>query len=145
MTSQKGNLRSFDNTVKPHVQENASQAGTPEDLSRVLDIIQESVAPITQKRGNPDVSKHSDVQKATDAIVKARNALESANSDLKLAELELSLAKYNLESGEDIPSASLVKAVKDAEEKVAKRKDAKSKAEIELQTKLNNLHDIINS
>ena len=45
VTTHKENTRSSDNSAKYHVSVYASQGGTPEGLSRVLDIIQESVAP----------------------------------------------------------------------------------------------------
>lgn len=147
VASHKENTRSSDNSAKYHVQVHASQAGTPEGLSRVLDIIQDSVAPKSIDGPNQELANDADIKKIADDVVKNRKALESAQSTLQLANMKLEAAK----SDDSKPATTTGGAptttptnVADAEKQVATDKKAVADAEIALQTSLNDLQTEVN-
>ncbi|EKP0305444.1 DUF2589 domain-containing protein [Aeromonas veronii] len=142
VASHKENTRSSDNSAKYHVHVHASQAGTPEGLSRVLDIIQDSVAPKSVNGPNQGLLVKDDIKKASDAVVTARNELEMANSALKLANMKLEQAKLS----DPGPSASGAtptsnQSVEDAEKDVATKKTDVVNKEIALQEAINGLQE----
>ncbi|MBF4337221.1 DUF2589 domain-containing protein [Vibrio anguillarum] len=149
VASHKENTRSSDNSAKYHVQVHASQAGTPEGLSRVLDIIQDSVAPKSVNGPNQALLKDQAIDNASKEVVKARKDLEQANSDLELAYMVLEQAKASSASPQT-PSTGNNQApatnqsLGSAEQDVADKKVAQGKAEIELKTKLNALQAAVN-
>lgn len=149
VASHKENTRSSDNSAKYHVQVHASQAGTPEGLSRVLDIIQDSVAPKSVNGPNQALLKDQAIDNASKEVVKARKDLEQANSDLELAYMVLEQAKASSASPQT-PSTGNNQApatnqsLDSAEQDVADKKVAQGKAEIELKTKLNALQAVVN-
>lgn len=93
VSSHKENTRSSDNSAKYHVNVHASQAGTPEGLSRVLDIIQDSVAPKSVEGPNQKLVEDKNIKGAADKVVFCRKQLESAKSELKLANMQFEAEK----------------------------------------------------
>ncbi|EEY50062.1 hypothetical protein VIH_003022 [Vibrio cholerae CT 5369-93] len=89
VASHKENTRSSDNSAKYHVQVHAAQAGTPEGLSRVLDIIGEAVAPkaISNETAKPD----SDLEKAMKYVIEKGKEVDLA--EVKLQTAQMALAK----------------------------------------------------
>lgn len=76
ISSHESNTRSSDNSAKYHVSVQARQAGTPEGLSRVLDILSSAVQPSAI---TPDSSTKSSVSKPViEAPAVPRNALSSS-------------------------------------------------------------------
>ena len=149
VASHKENTRSSDNSAKYHVQVHASQAGTPEGLSRVLDIIQDSVAPKSVNGPNQALLKDQAIDDASKAVVKARKDLEQANSDLELANMVLEQAKASSASLQTSSTGNnqapmTNQSLDSAEQDVADKKVAQGKAEIELKTKLNALQAVVN-
>lgn len=145
VASHKENTRSSDNSAKYHVQVHASQSGTPEGLSRVLDIIQDSVAPKSVSGPNQDLLNTPAIKTAAEAVVKSRKALESANSKLELANMKLEQAKTASASSTtaNTQGATTNSTVAAAQTDVDTCKDDQIKAEIDLKTKLNDLQDEI--
>lgn len=142
VASHKENTRSSDNSAKYHVHVHASQAGTPEGLSRVLDIIQDSVAPKSVNGPNQALLEDSAIKQASETVVKARNDLEKANSALKLANMKLEQAKLSAPS----PAASGATSTPNpsfasAEQEVATKKADVVNKEIALQEALNELQE----
>jgi hypothetical protein len=92
VASHKENSRKSDNSAKYHVEVHAADAGTPEGLSRVLDIIASNVAPKqVESQERKRVAASPDVQTAaTDFDTKTRA--------LNDAEMELSVAKSDLQN-----------------------------------------------
>lgn len=131
VASHKENTRSSDNSAKYHVQVHASQAGTPEGLSRVLDIIQDSVAPKSVNGLNQTLLDNNSIKEASENVVKARQALEKINSELELAYMKLEPVKND-------PAAKT-----DAEKEIANKKSSKVNAEIDLKTNINILQSVI--
>lgn len=140
VASHKENTRSSDNSAKYHVQVHASQSGTPEGLSRVLDIIQDSVAPKSVSGPNQALLENSSVKAASEAVVKSRKELATANSNLELANMKLEQAKStSASSSAGTQGASTSASLTDAQKEVDDCKTTQMKAEIDLKTKLNEL------
>lgn len=91
VASHKENSRKSDNSAKYHVEVHAADAGMPEGLSRVLDIIASNVAPKqveSQERkrvaASPDVqTAAADFDTKTRALSDAEMELSAAKSDLQ--------------------------------------------------------------
>lgn len=90
VASHKENTRSSDNSAKYHVQVHAAQAGTPEGLSRVLDIIGEAVAP---KAVSNETAKlvNKELDDAMADVIKKGQAVDLA--EVKLQTAQMALAK----------------------------------------------------
>jgi hypothetical protein len=53
IASHQANTRTSDNSAKYHVEVHAKQAGTPEGLARVLDMMNQSITPVVKKDPEP--------------------------------------------------------------------------------------------
>ncbi|MGL5007995.1 MAG: DUF2589 domain-containing protein [Plesiomonas sp.] len=145
VATHKENTRSSDNSAKYHVRVHASQAGTPEGLSRVLDIIQDSVAPKSVNGPNQALLEKPGIKQASATVVEARNALEMASSALKLANMKLEQAKLSNPSSTASGATSAPnQAVTNAEQEVATKKIEVVTKEIALQEALNKLQEEVN-
>lgn len=112
VASHKENTRSSDNSAKYHVQVHAAQAGTPEGLSRVLDIIGEAVAPkaISNETAKPD----SDLEKAMKDVIEKGKEVDLAEATLQTAQMALANAnetdKLNKQAEVEKAQAKLTEA-----------------------------------
>ncbi|MBN3495479.1 DUF2589 domain-containing protein [Vibrio neptunius] len=143
VSAHKENTRSSDNSAKYHVNVHASQAGTPEGLSRVLDIIQDSVAPKSVNGPGQKLALDSNISGLADKVVANRKALECAKSQLSLANMELEAKKLqlsNTKQSDDKSAADL----KNEERKVNEAKKVGVEKEIALQKSLNELQQAVN-
>ncbi len=86
------NTRKSDNSAKYHVAVHAADNGTPEGLSRVLDIIAASVAPESVE--GPQARKDKKVMKQLDPVVREK---EQLTHDLNMKRLELNQKRKELE------------------------------------------------
>lgn len=86
------NTRSSDNSAKYHVQIHASQTGTPEGLSRVLDIIASAVAPSAVE--GPQAKKDKKIMKQLEAPAHEKDKL---TKELGIKKLELNQNKNELD------------------------------------------------
>lgn len=81
ISSHKENTRSSDKSAKYHVEVHASQGDLPEGLSRVLDIVNSAIAPITRK---DDSKNKSDQSNTDDKENKNTNTIN--NNNIKIEE-----------------------------------------------------------
>ncbi|TFH89489.1 DUF2589 domain-containing protein [Vibrio ouci] len=152
VSAHKENTRSSDNSAKYHVNVHASQAGTPEGLSRVLDIIQDSVAPKSVDGPSQKLALDSNITKLADDVVADRKALECAKSQLTLANMELEAKKLQLSNdnqsddkvASDQDDKSQTVDMKLEEDNVNKAKKVVVEKEITLQKSLNILEQAVN-
>lgn len=78
ISSHKENTRSSDKSAKYHVEVHASQGDLPEGLSRVLDIVNSAIAPITRK---DDSENKPDQQSTDDKENKNTNTVNTTNNN----------------------------------------------------------------
>ncbi|MDP2713862.1 DUF2589 domain-containing protein [Rheinheimera sp.] len=126
VASHKENTRKSDNSAKYHVSVHASQAGTPEGLSRVLDIIAGNVSPKqVESTERKRLAEKSGVPAAITAVDEKTRALDSAEADLRLAQSNLrtkqntQAARAQISTTTDAEKAEDERQVKTAEDDVA--------------------------
>ncbi|MDC5721736.1 DUF2589 domain-containing protein [Vibrio europaeus] len=144
VSSHKENTRSSDNSAKYHVNVHASQAGTPEGLSRVLDIIQDSVAPKSVEGPNQKLVEDKNIKGAADKVVFCRKQLESAKSELKLANMQFEAEKQKSLADKSEGKDADPNKLKGAEKRLSEAKQKVADKEIALQSELNDLEAKIN-
>jgi hypothetical protein len=86
------NTRKSDNSAKYHVEVHAAQAGTPEGLSRVLDIIAAAVAPSTVE--SPQAKQDKKIMAQLQPRINEKKKL---TKNLELKKLEMSNLKKELD------------------------------------------------
>lgn len=86
------NTRKSDNSAKYHVEVHAAQGGTPEGLSRVLDIIAATVAPSTVE--SPQAKQDKKIMAQLKPMINKKREL---NRKLELKKLELSNLKKEID------------------------------------------------
>lgn len=126
VASHKENTRKSDNSAKYHVSVHASQAGTPEGLSRVLDIIAGNVSPKqVESTERKRLAEKSGVPEAITAVDEKNRVLDSAEADLRLAQSNLrtkqntQAARAQISTTTDAEKAEDERQVKTAEDDVA--------------------------
>jgi len=89
------NTRKSDNSAKYHVEVHASQSGTPEGLSRVLDIIAAAVAPsaVQSPQAKEDKKKMAQLQPLINKKTQLTQSLEYKKVDAASLKKELDLYK----------------------------------------------------
>jgi hypothetical protein len=110
------NTRKSDNAAKYHVQVHAADSGTPEGLSRVLDIIAASVAPSAVE--GPQARKDKQIMSQLEGPVREKERL---THDLNMKKLELNNKRKELE---------LIKGDEKNADEAATEKSSKIKGEI---------------
>ncbi|CAK4076522.1 DUF2589 domain-containing protein [Vibrio sp. 16] len=122
VASHKENTRKSDNSAKYHVAVHASQAGTPEGLSRVLDIIAESVAP--KQIQNQNASENTELQTAMDEVIE-----QGRKTDLAQAKARAKQMAVEAQPDDD----EAIKALQEAEKELQAAQANLEKANIVLQ------------
>ncbi|RXJ71217.1 alpha-amylase [Veronia nyctiphanis] len=140
VASHKENTRKSDNSAKYHVEVHASQAGTPEGLSRVLDIIGEAVAP---KAIDNKTSDSSEMLEQLDKVNEAGRDVDVERAKYQVCQTKLQAAerKYQeaISTNEapntgDKKSADAEKtAVDDAKKSAKEQQDKLEKKQAELE------------
>ncbi len=129
VASHKENTRGSDNSAKYHVSVHASQAGTPEGLSRVLDIIANSVSPKqVESAQRTKLAAKTDVVDKSQALTDKKRELDIAEMELSAARGRLANAKQSLEAKLQLDSLTPAEKTQ-AEEAVKTAQDDVNKAE----------------
>lgn len=141
VASHKENSRKSDNSAKYHVEVHAADAGMPEGLSRVLDIIASNVAP---KQVESQERKRVG---SNQAVQTAATDFDTKTKALNDADLELSAAKSDLQNKQNIlTSTTNLTSSTDQEKKTAQdavdaAKDRVEKANIAVSTARTDVSD----
>jgi len=129
VASHKENTRRSDNSAKYHVSVHASQAGTPEGLNRVLDIIANSVAPKqVESAQRSKLAAKPEIAAKSAALTNKKRELDHAEMDLSAAKGRLANAKQILDAKLKLESTTEAEKTK-AEQDVKTAQDEVNKAE----------------
>ncbi len=121
------NVRTSDNSAKYHVRVHASQAGTPEGLSRVLDIIAAAVAPEAVE--GPQKRRDKQIENQLKPLVSEKNRIEREIDDKKF-ELEQLTANATQKEEEKGQALQYDEAKKNQDELV--KDDTKTKKDLQI-------------
>ncbi len=129
VASHKENTRRSDNSAKYHVSVHASQAGTPEGLNRVLDIIANSVSPKqVESAQRTKLAAKPEIAAKSAALTNKKRELDHAEMDLSAAKGRLANAKQILDAKLKLESTTEAEKTK-AEQDVKTAQDEVNKAE----------------